>query len=180
MALGPVMWILDRRFRPAAERSHQPGTSLDLLPAAPLPGDLSWASGDPVTEDAFARGCAAVDAAGARSVPPSVRDLVLAELENWHGERRGPSRAWADSAVSGLPEADRPAGRLALLTALASAQVDRSVIRMFRASRPGDSTLVELTAWASLAAARRVGTWIPRGTAEGDRESSTGTHRAGT
>ena len=92
MALGPVMRILNRRMRPAAGRSYQPGTSLELLPAASLPRDLSWASGDPVTEDAFARGCAAVDAAGARSVPPSVRGLVMTELENWHGERRGPSR----------------------------------------------------------------------------------------
>jgi hypothetical protein len=163
MALGPVMRILDRRMRPAAGRLHQPGTSLELLPTAPVPRGLSWASGDPVTEDAFARGCAAVDAAGARSVPPSVRDLVLTELEHWHGELRGPSRMWADSAVSALPQADRPAGRLALLTALASSQVDRSVVQMFRASRPGDSTLVELTAWASLAAARRVGSWIPCG-----------------
>ena len=162
MALGPVMWILDRRFRPAAERSHQPGTSLDLLPAASLPGDLSWASGDAVAEDAFARGCAAIDAAGARSVPPSVRDLVLTELENWHGEPRGPSRDWAERAVSGLPAADRAGGRLALLTALASYQVDRSVVRMYRASQPDDSALVELTAWASLAAARRAGAWIPR------------------
>jgi hypothetical protein len=163
MALGPVMRILDRRMRPAAGRRYEPGTSLELLPAAPVPRDLSWASDDPVAEDAFARGCAAVDAAGARSVPPSVRDLVLAELEDWHGEPRGPSRAWADSAVSALPQADRPAGRLALLTALASSQVDRPVVQMFRASRPGDSTLIELTAWASLAAARRVGGWIPRG-----------------
>jgi len=180
MALGPVMWILDRRLRPAAERLYQPGAALDLLPAASLPGDLSWAVGDPVTEDAFARGCAAIDAAGARSVPASVRDLVLAELENWHGEQRGPSRAWVESAVSGLPAADQPAGRLALLTALASAQVDRSVVRMFRASRPGDSTLVELTAWASLAAARRVGTWIPRGVTEADLDrGTTGTHYTG-
>jgi AhpD family alkylhydroperoxidase len=180
MVLGPVMRILDRRMGPAAGRSHQPGTSLELLPAASLPSDLSWASSDPVTEDAFARGCAAVDAAGARSVPPSVRDLVMTELENWHGERRGPSRAWLEPAVSALPPADRPAGRLALLTALASAQVDRSVVQLFRASQPGDSTLVELTAWASLAAARRVGTWIPRGATEADRDSgTTGTHRAG-
>jgi hypothetical protein len=113
-------------------------------------------------------------------VPAAVRDLVLAELENWRGERRGPSRAWAESAVSGLPAADRAAGRLALLTAFGSAQVDRSVVRMFRASRPGDATLVELTAWASLAAARRVGTWIPRGPAEADLDRGiTGTHQAG-
>jgi alkylhydroperoxidase family enzyme len=163
MVLGPVMQILDRRMRPAAQRPHQPGTSLDLLPAAALARDLSWASGDPVAEDAFARGCAAVDAAGARSVPPSVRDLVQAELEGWHGEPRGPSRAWADGPVAALPQPDQPAGRLALLTALASAQVDRPVVQKFLAGRAGDAALTELTAWASLAAARRVGTWIPRG-----------------
>jgi alkylhydroperoxidase family enzyme len=163
MALGPVMWILYRRFGPAAGRPHQPGASLELLSAASLPRDLSWASGEPGLEDGFARGCAAIDAAGARSVPASVRDLVMTELENWHGERRGPSRAWVESAVSGLPQADQPAGRLALLTALASYQVDRSVVRAFRASQPGDAALVELTAWASFAAARRVGAWIPLG-----------------
>jgi hypothetical protein len=186
MALGPVMWILDRRMRPAAARSHQPGASLELLSAGSLPPDLSWARGDQLTEDAFARGCAAIDAAGARSVPSSVRDLVLTELENWHGERRGPSREWVESAVSVLPTADQAAGRLALLTALASGQVDRSVVRRFRASRPGDTApgdtaLVELTAWASFAAARRAGTWIPLGAAEADRgDGATGTHRAGT
>jgi alkylhydroperoxidase family enzyme len=173
LALSPVMWILDRRMRPAAVRSHQPGTSLDLLPAAPLPPDLSWASGDPVTGDAFARGCAAIDAAGARSVPPSVRDLLLTELGTWQGEPRGPSRAWADSAASVLPAADQPAGRLALLTALASAQVDRSVVKAFRTTQRGDTALVELTAWASLAAARRAGTWIPVGATHADHDTST-------
>jgi AhpD family alkylhydroperoxidase len=163
LALGPVMRILDRRMRPAAVRVHQPGTALELLPAASAPRDLSWASGDAVTEDAFARGCAAVDAAGARSVPPSVRELVVTELAGWHGEPRGPSRAWADNAVAALPEPDRAAGRLALLTALASAQVDRSAVQAFRAGRPGDCELIELTAWASLTAARRAGSWIPRG-----------------
>ena len=55
------MGQMHHRMRPAAERLHQPGAALDLLPAAPAPSDLSWASGDRVTEDAFARGCAAID-----------------------------------------------------------------------------------------------------------------------
>ncbi len=105
----------------------------------------------------------------------------MTELENWHGERRGPSREWVENAISGLPSSDQSAGRLALLTALASSQVDRSVVRMFRASRPDDSTLVELAAWASFSAARRVGAWIPQASPEADRDSGTaGTHRAGT
>jgi len=54
LALGPVMRILAHRMSPAAARSYQPGASLDLLPAAELPGDLSWARPDPVTADAFA------------------------------------------------------------------------------------------------------------------------------
>ena len=161
--LSPVMRILGSRMQPAAVRPCEPGASLELLPAAPPARDLSWASGDRVMQDAFARGCAAIDEAGARSVPPSVRELVMTELGDWHGEPRGLSRAWLDGAVSGLPAADLPAGRLALLTALASAQVDRSVIRTFRDSQPGDGALIELTAWASLAAARRVAAWIPRG-----------------
>jgi len=89
-----------------------------------------------------------------------------------------------------LAERDRPLvvavhgiagiGKSALLAAFASGQVDRSVVRMFRADRPGDATLVELTAWASLAAARRVGTWIPRGAAEADLDrGTTGTRHAG-
>jgi AhpD family alkylhydroperoxidase len=166
MVLGRVMRILGGMIRTAAREPHPPGTSLGLLPSAPLPGDLSWAAGHPAVAQAFARACAAIDAAGARSVPAVVRDAVMAELAGWHGEPRGPSRAWVENAVSGLPTAHRAAGTLALLTALASYQVDRSVIDKFRLDWPDDATLIELTSWASLAAARRVGGWIPVGTAE--------------
>jgi AhpD family alkylhydroperoxidase len=163
MALAPVMRVLGRRIRPAAGQSHEPGASLELLPNAPLPSDLTWAASNPVVADAFARACGAVDAAAARSVPQPVRDVVAAELENWHGEQRGPSRAWVEDALSALPLAHQPAGRLALLTALASYQVDRSVIDEFRSAGASDAALVELTSWASLAAARRAGTWISAG-----------------
>jgi hypothetical protein len=166
IVLGRVMRVLGGMIRRAAREPHPPGRSLDLLPPAPVPGDLSWAADRPVVEDAFARACAAIDAAGARSVPAVVRETVMAELAGWHGEPRGPSRAWVEDIVSGLPTAHRAAGRLALLTALASYQVDQSVIDKFRLECPDDATLVELTSWASLAAARRVGGWIPVRTPE--------------
>jgi len=161
-ARGGFWRLLGRFMWPAARRSHEPGRSLELLPAAPLPEDLSWAAGSHHIAAAFARAVAAVDAAAVTSVPEPVRDLVLARLAGWHGAPTGISRAWVEDAVAGLAAADRPSGRLALLTAMASYQVDDLVVDEFRAVRPDDSTLVELTSWASLAAARRVGTWLAK------------------
>ncbi|HET9255347.1 MAG TPA: carboxymuconolactone decarboxylase family protein [Pseudonocardiaceae bacterium] len=173
VALGRVTRVLGGMIRAAAGQEHQPGAAIDLLPPAPLPADLSWATASPVVAEAFARACAAVDAAGVRSVSALVRELVSRELAGWHGEARGPSRAWAEEAISGLPSVHRSAGRLALLTALASYQIDRSVIDEFRLDRPGDDTLIELTSWASLAAARRAGGWIPISEAKTGRQAAT-------
>ena len=158
-AQSGLMRLLTRILRPTTSKIQPPGLSLNLLPAAPLPDDLSWASAHPDIAGAFARATAAIEAAGARSLPGAVRDLVTTRLAEWSGEHPGPSRAWVNEAVSGLAAADRPAGRLALLTTLASYQIDPSVIDEFRRDHPDDESLIELTAWASLAAARRVGRW---------------------
>lgn len=171
LALGPVMRVLGGMIRAAADTTPEPGLSLPLLPPAPHPADLAWAAPSPTVADGFARAYAAVERAGAESVPAPVRELVGAQLADWHGEHRGPSRAWAADAVAALPQAQRPAARLALLTAIASYQVDRSVVEQFRRDHPDDRTLIELTSWASLSAARRVSTWMtptataPEGTA---------------
>lgn len=159
-ALGSVTRLLGTVMRRAARTHNAAGASLDLLPHAPLPADLTWAAGNPSVAAAFARAGAAVAVAGERSVPAAVRELVTAELAGWDGQARGISRAWVDSATAGLAEVDRPAGRLALLVAFASYQVDQRIIDDFRAVQPGDRRLIELAAWASLAAARRVGTWV--------------------
>jgi hypothetical protein len=49
---------------------------------------------------------------------------------------------------------------LALVIALASYQVDEGLVDDFRGTAPDDRTLVELASWASMAAARRVSTWL--------------------
>ncbi|MFC4533316.1 carboxymuconolactone decarboxylase family protein [Sphaerisporangium dianthi] len=164
-ARGPLMRLFGLVMRPAARRAAAPGASLVLLPPAPLPGDLAWAEGTPFIAGAFARAAAAMEQAGRHSVPAPVRELVTAELAAWNGEPKGPSRAWAEDAVSALPSGLRPSGRLALLTAMASYQVDDALVARFRAETPGDRALVELTSWASFTAARHVGAWLRTTTA---------------
>lgn len=159
-ALGQVRKVFGRLMRPAAIQTPPAGDSLDLLPAAPLPDDLAWAAGHPVIADAFARAAAAIELAGQRSVPAAVRDLVTARLAAWTGEPPGLGRGWVDEAVAGLDEADRTAGRLALLTALASYQVDQALVEEFGRGRT-DEDVVGLVSWAAMAASRRVGTWLP-------------------
>jgi AhpD family alkylhydroperoxidase len=149
--------LAGRMVGPSARRFCPPGASLDLLPEAPLPGDLSWAAGTPHVAGGLARSAAAIDAAGAVAVPGSVRELTLTRLAAWDGEPPGLSRGWVEDAVAGLPAGDRAAGRLALLTAMASYQVDEPVVAELRRDRPDEATLLGLTSWAAMAAARAVG-----------------------
>ncbi|MQS10766.1 carboxymuconolactone decarboxylase family protein [Streptomyces kaniharaensis] len=150
--------LLGRFVRQSALAAPSPGASLDLLPGSRLPADLSWAAGTPSVAGAFARAAVAMETAGERSVPEPVRNLVVAELADWDGRPPGLGRGWGETAVATLPADSRPAGRLALLTAKAAYQVDDGVVADFRRTAPGDRALVELTAWASLTAARRLGT----------------------
>ncbi|MFL6140062.1 MAG: carboxymuconolactone decarboxylase family protein [Frankiaceae bacterium] len=147
--------LIGRLMRSRTARHVPPGLSLGLLPPAPLPADLTWAAGDGTVGDALARSAAVIEAAGDRSVPVRVRDLVTATVAAPRARPQGPGRAWLDEAVTGLPAGERPAGRLALLTALASYQVTRPDVAHFRETSPDDAALVELVAWSSLAAARR-------------------------
>jgi len=161
---GALKGILKRMagwyFSRAARRPKQAGISLTLLPAADLPADLAWAAASPTVADAFARWAAVVEEAGQETLPADVRALVRERVEAWNGESAGLSRGWVEEAIVDLDEADRSAARLALLTALASYQVDEGVIEVFRTQQPGDDKLIGATAWASFTAARRVGTWL--------------------
>jgi AhpD family alkylhydroperoxidase len=156
-ARGGMMRMIGRYLRPTSLRHREPGASLHLLPPARLPDELSWASESPTVADAFARATAALDAVSERSVSADVRSVVATELAAWDGRPPALGQAWVDDALSGLPASDRAAGRLALLTAMASYRITASVIDDYRRDHPGDTSLVELTGWAAVAAARRAG-----------------------
>lgn len=152
--------VLGSVLRPSATGGPRAGDSVALLPAAQVPADLAWARPNPVVTDAFARAYAATEAAGTRSVPANARMLVRSRLSTWDGQAPGVSRSWVAEAVTGLPAADQPAARLALVIALASYQVDEGLVEAFRETAPGDEALIELASWASMSAARRTSIWL--------------------
>jgi AhpD family alkylhydroperoxidase len=141
-------------------RGLQQGRSLRFLPQAELPEDLAWAAGNPAVAGAFAGLAAVAEAAGAQVLPEYMRLLVSEQIYAWNGETMGISRRWLDEALADAKTAHLPAARLALTTALASYQVDASMIEDFRAHYPDDAQLIAVTAWASFTAARRVGLWV--------------------
>jgi AhpD family alkylhydroperoxidase len=136
------------------KRTIDPGGSLGLLPDASLPKDLSWAAGHATIAGAFARASAVIDSAGARSSPREVRELVHTRLSG-KATDVGLSSSWVDHAVTALPASERAVAKLALLTALASYQVDAEVVASARHDCADDAALIDLTAWASWSAARR-------------------------
>ncbi|MFE9913418.1 carboxymuconolactone decarboxylase family protein [Streptomyces clavifer] len=154
-AVGPVLRVLTGLMRSSVRARPRAGTSLSLLPDAPLPEDLGWAAADPRIAAALARSTAAVELTAAELVPEPVRDLVAAELARWDGGDPGLGRAWLDAPLRELPPADRPAGNLALLTALASYRVDDKVIAAFRQNGGGDREILAVTSWAAQRAAQR-------------------------
>ncbi|MEU1586968.1 carboxymuconolactone decarboxylase family protein [Micromonospora sp. NPDC005710] len=136
----------------------EPGAAPTLLPAAPATAVPGWAADSPSIGDAFARAGAAFDRAGLRSVPGPVRSLVTDRLDAWDGRPPGANRGWLSEAVSALAPADQPAGRLALLAAFGSYQSIEADFAAVRATGAGDQELIEVTSWAAMRAALRVGT----------------------
>jgi hypothetical protein len=125
-----------------------------------LPPDLAWAGANPPVAAAFAGFAALVEQAGESYLSASVRSLVTAHVQAWQGEQMGMSRRWVEEAVAEVAAEERAAARLALLSALASYQVDAGVVDSFQSQYPTDAQLLGATAWASFTAARRAGTWM--------------------
>jgi AhpD family alkylhydroperoxidase len=133
-----------------------PGASLDLLPPASGAAVPDWAAGQPHIASALARAGAVFSAAGARSVPPAVRQLVSSRLGA--GAPALLDGGWFAEQTGELPEADRAAGRLALLTAVASYRVTDRDVASARTAGLDDAGLIDLAAWSSWTAALQAAT----------------------
>ncbi|MEV0460194.1 carboxymuconolactone decarboxylase family protein [Catellatospora methionotrophica] len=158
-ARGAVENVTGRIMAALARRTAAPGLSAPLLPAAPLPADLHWASGQPAIAAAFARAAHAVDRAADTVLPGPVRELAEQLAATPDAGPTGLSAApWLDAAVAPLPAAQRPTGRLLLLTMFASYRVTAPLVAQVRQDTGlDDAGLIRITSWASLLAARAAG-----------------------
>ncbi|GAA3865799.1 carboxymuconolactone decarboxylase family protein [Streptomyces sedi] len=140
--------------------TNPPGLAAGLVRAPrPLPSELGWARSNPPVADAFAQLHGAVEASATAATTDAIRRLVGDVVGDWRGDPLGLSGAWVDSLVEPLPSDERPAARLALLTALAPYRVTGAEVREFRATHPADDALLGLVAWSALLAARRITGW---------------------
>jgi AhpD family alkylhydroperoxidase len=156
----PLKTVASSMFSGAVNRPKFAGEALMLLPRADLPNDLRWAKRSPNIAQAFACLAVATEQAGEAALPAEVRAHVEEELAQWSGKTSELSLAWAEDAISRFDEATEAAARLALLTALAPDRIEEKAILTFRKHYPQDEKLVGALAWASFAAARKIGTWL--------------------
>jgi AhpD family alkylhydroperoxidase len=147
-------------FAPIIRRQRRQGDSIHILPAAEVPRDLAWAADSPVVSRAFAAFSGAVEEAGSQALDVAVRGCVQKKVEEWNGTDPGMGRRWTEPIEADLNEDQRPAARLALLTAFTPYLVERDVVEDFQSRRKGDETLLGAVAWSSFAVARKIGTWL--------------------
>ncbi|MFB9680723.1 carboxymuconolactone decarboxylase family protein [Streptosporangium vulgare] len=151
---GRVLARTVRRRLPAGE-------SLPLLAERPALPEPAWAAGTPVGT-AFAALRTAAGAGGAL-LGERARATVLETVGGWDGEHPAMGGGWLDGPLAGLPGADLPGARLALLAALAPYRVTDADVAAWRAGHPDDADLVRLLAYGAITAVEGVETSIRRG-----------------
>ena len=157
---SPLKSLASKAFSSAVKRSKTLGDSLQFLPKADLPNDLRWAKPSSNVAQAFSCFSGAVEEAGENALSMEVRAHVQEELSQWTGKTSELSLAWAEDALSRFDEATESAADLALIVALAPDRIEEGTILAFRKHFPEDEKLVGALAWASFAAAKKIGTWL--------------------
>jgi len=157
---SPLKSIASQTFSNALNRPKTVGDSLEFLPKADLPNDLRWAKPSTNVARAYACFAKAVEEAGEQALPAEVRAHVDEELSEWTGKTSELSLAWSEDAISRFDEATESAARLAILTALAPDRIEGKAVLAFRKHFPEDTKLLGALAWASFAAAKKIGTWL--------------------
>ncbi len=148
--------LFGMELKKTTERRLEPGRALQLLPPAPLPGDMQWATPNPRIAGALSRWAAVIEREAQKVASLATRELVSASLQSWQGEAMPLSRSWVEEEIAGLAVQDRAVARLSLVVAKAPYQVDEGLVEAVLGSARDEARLVRVLAWAAFSAGRRV------------------------
>ena len=154
-AKAAALRLFGGELRATHVKSLTAGRALSLLPPAPLPIDMQWATPNPRIADALARWTAVVERESSLVVSPAVREFVVCNLQRWNGELMPLSRSWVDSEAKELSGQDRAIARLALVLAKAPYQVDEGLVEDVLNHDRSEGRFIRILAWASFSGARR-------------------------
>lgn len=146
----------------------EPGRALPLLPPAPLPADMAWASPNPRVADAMARYAATVKREAAKVISDRTRSVVETSMRRWRGEQMPISRSWVTGETASLTGEDLAVARFAIVLAKAPYQVDEKMAEAVLDYCDDEERFVRILAWASFTGARRFAQLIA-GRAVGDK-----------
>jgi AhpD family alkylhydroperoxidase len=148
--------IASRLFKKAVNSPKLPGDSLDLLPEAKLPEDLSWAKGSPNVSGAYARFAEAFSDLEGTVIPKRTQHIVNKYIDNWSGEIHKFGTEHLEEIASHLKPELKIATKIALLTVFSPYKITQENIKEFQ-NFFTQQELLGITAWASFTRARKIG-----------------------
>lgn len=143
-----------RLFTRSIQRTRRPGDSLHLLepdrPPATADEAPAWAGDTPIGTAMVA--LRAATTTGGTLLSDPARDLLRRTVAAWDGHHPPVTLDWLTQPLATLPEADRPAARLALLAALAPYRITDTDVTAWHATHPSasDADLVRLLAFGAI------------------------------
>ena len=155
-----ALGIFGNELRTTHMQPLVPGRSFHLTPAAELPYDMRWATGNTRISMALAQWAATVENEASGVVPVEVRDFVHHNLQQWRFEPMPISRSWVDQELGELEGEARSIAKLALLLAKAAYQVDEKLVTEVMGPDADQERFIRILAWCSFTASRYVGSHI--------------------
>jgi AhpD family alkylhydroperoxidase len=177
----PLLALAGRLLGGKIASDLEPGraVSLSSLPMGSrheVPG-ISWTSPDGAIREAMEHWYGACEEAGGRVLSAEARRRLAGRVADWRGGALPLAGGWIDRTLGGLADTERPAARLALLTALAPHRVTADDLSAAHGALGGDRDLLAAAVWGAAQATCRIGAWLDPGRASAARGQSSSAAR---
>jgi len=138
----------------------KPGLSLKFCQKTRSVPELARLEGRPAVAQAWSALVGAADDAGAAVLSGAARASIAEKIRAWDGSDPGLGSEWTRDVAGALKQEERAAATFALTCALAAYRIDGRLVAEVRKTKPTDTELVSIAAWASVQATCRIASWL--------------------